>query len=133
MSRRKRTPLEEAVDKELIAKGADVIHDFDLTQGVVIPAKKRESKLISIRLPLEMMQALRDIAVQSDDVGYQRIIKRYIQEGLERAKRNGSTKEHAVFQRMESLEQRVAQLEKLRGIARGIKPGALREKTERHI
>src|SRR2546430_9378244 len=64
------------------------IHDFDMTEAIVIPAQKRKSKLISIRLPLDMFQALRDISRKHRDIGYQKIIKQYIQQGLENEQRS---------------------------------------------
>lgn len=38
---RKRTDLEKEVDAEIIAKGKDAVHDFDESQAIVVPAKKR--------------------------------------------------------------------------------------------
>lgn len=83
--KRKRTPMEEEVDRELIAKGREAFHDFDESEALHVPAKKRESKLISIRLPSVMIKELRDLAVRKGDVGYQQLIKIFIAEGILRS------------------------------------------------
>jgi len=83
MERRKRTPLELRVDRELIEKGKDALRDFDESQEMYIPAKRGDSRPISIRLPNVMLQRLRDLAVQKN-VGYQQLIKVYLVQGLRR-------------------------------------------------
>lgn len=82
MKKRKRTPLEEEVDREIIAKGKEVLKDFDESEAIHIPAKKLESKLISIRIPMNMLDKLREVAVQKGHIGYQQLIKTYVAEGL---------------------------------------------------
>ncbi len=39
-------------------------------------------KLISIRLPVEMIQKLKELAVQKGDTGYQQLIKWYLDEAI---------------------------------------------------
>ena len=58
------------------------INDFDKSREIFIPAKKRENKLISIRLPMQMIKKLREVAIVKGDIGYQSLIKTYISEGL---------------------------------------------------
>ena len=41
--KRARTPLERAVDQELISKGKDVLKDFDESKALHVPAKRRWS------------------------------------------------------------------------------------------
>jgi predicted DNA binding CopG/RHH family protein len=89
MSKRRRTSLEKAVDRELIDKGKQALKEFDKSQAIHIPAKRRDSKLISIRLPVDMLQQLRDMAQQRGDIGYQQLIKSYLADGL--ARDNSST------------------------------------------
>ena len=78
----KRTPLERAVDQELISKGKDALKDFDESQALYVPGRKRASKPISIRLPMDMIHQLRQIARQKGNIGYQQIIKLYLAESL---------------------------------------------------
>jgi hypothetical protein len=73
---------ENQADSELISKGKRALDDFDQSEPIVVPAKSRESKLISIRIPIGMMQKLRSVALAKGDIGYQQIIKTYIAEGL---------------------------------------------------
>lgn len=41
--KRGRTPLERAIDLELISKGKNVLKDFDKSQALHVPAKRRRS------------------------------------------------------------------------------------------
>ena len=79
---RKRTPLEREVDRELISKGKDALKDFDESQALHVPGRKRESKLISIRLPMDMIRQLRDIAMRKGSIGYQQLIRLFLSEAL---------------------------------------------------
>ena len=83
--KKKRTSIEEEVDREIIAKGKNVIHDFDESQALHSPAKKRENRLISIRLPMAMIDQLREAAIKRGDIGYQQMIKIFIADGLLRS------------------------------------------------
>lgn len=86
MAKRIRSKIEKAVDAEFEAKTKEeLLADFDQSQALHVPAKKRESKLISIRLPMSMMKELRDLAIKKGDVGYQQLIKIFISEGLSRS------------------------------------------------
>ena len=71
-----------AVDDEILSKGKSVVKDFDGSREVYVEPKQLKSKLISIRLPKEMISALRKIAEARGDIGYQQVIKTYIAEGL---------------------------------------------------
>ncbi len=82
MVKRKRTPLELEVDRELIEKGEEALKDFDASQEIYVPARRGDAKLISIRLPQEMIRHLREIALQKGDIGYQQMIKLYVSQGL---------------------------------------------------
>lgn len=42
--RRARTPLERAVDRELISKGKDALKDFDESQVLHVPARKGKKR-----------------------------------------------------------------------------------------
>lgn len=86
--KKKRTPVDEAVDRELIAKGQDALRDFDESKAIRVVPKKIENKLISIRLPMTMIQGLRHVAVKKGDIGYQQVIKIFIADGLTREARN---------------------------------------------
>ena len=77
-----RKEIDKARDAELEAKGKDAIRDFDDSQALFVPAKKRVSKLISIRLPMGMIKELRDVASKKGDIGYQQLIKIFIADGL---------------------------------------------------
>jgi len=83
--KKRRKPSDEAIDSELIAKGRGALRDFDESQAIHVPAKKRENKLISIRLPVTMIKELRDLAIKKGDIGYQQLIKIFISEGLLRS------------------------------------------------
>lgn len=84
MSKRRRAPLEKAIDRELIEKGKEVMKEFDESEAIRVPAKRRDSKLISIRLPMDMLKQLREVAEKHGDIGYQQLIKAYLAESLER-------------------------------------------------
>lgn len=86
MSKRRRTPLEKAVDRELVEKGKEALKEFDEAEAVHVSAKRRDSKLISIRLPMDMLKQLREVAQKRGDIGYQQLIKSYLADGLEREK-----------------------------------------------
>lgn len=79
---RKRTLLELEVDRELISKGKDIAKDFDESQALHVPGRKRESKLISIRLPMDMIRQLRAVAMQKGNLGYQQLIRLFLSEAL---------------------------------------------------
>ncbi len=72
----------DSVNREILSKGKDVIKDFDDSQEISVEPKQLKSKLISIRLPMVMINNLRIIARERGDIGYQQIIKTYIAEGL---------------------------------------------------
>lgn len=89
MRKNKRELFEKTVDDEILRKGKNVIKDFDDSAKIFIPAKKRESKLISLRLPMTMIKELRQVAIQKGDIGYQQVLKSYIADGLSREKQIG--------------------------------------------
>ena len=97
MSKRRRTPLEKAVDRELIDKGKEALKEFDESEAIHVPAKRRDSKLISIRLPMDMLKQLRDVAQKRGDIGYQQLMKSYLADGLEREKDGGSVEAFGLF------------------------------------
>ena len=82
--KKKRSAADRALDRELISKGREALKDFDKSEALRVPVKKRESKLISIRLPMSMIGDLRDAAVKKGDIGYQQLIKILIADGLAR-------------------------------------------------
>jgi len=84
MEKRKRSHIEQEVDRELREKGLEAHADFDQSRSIRVPARKRESKLISIRIPVEMMKELREVAERKGLPGYQRMIKSYIEQALAR-------------------------------------------------
>ena len=63
-------------------KGLKAREDFDHSESLVVRAKKRPNRLISIRLPINMIDQLRKAAEAKGDIGYQQMIKAYIAEGL---------------------------------------------------
>jgi predicted DNA binding CopG/RHH family protein len=71
-----------SIDSEILSKGKKVIDDFDESQEVYVEPKQLKNKLISIRLPIEMIGNLRKIAETKGEIGYQQVIKTYIAEGL---------------------------------------------------
>ena len=77
-----RDKIKKEVDDEIIKKGKAVVNDFDDSSEFYVQAKRPESKLISIRLPIDMIRALRQIATLKGDIGYQQMIKTYIAEGI---------------------------------------------------
>ena len=74
---------DEEIDKEMISKGKDVIGDFDETRAWTLPAKTG-NKLISIRVPIQLLKRLRRMADAMGDIGYQTLIKIYVADGLRR-------------------------------------------------
>jgi len=79
---KRKTSNNQKIDKEIISKGKDIYNDFDDSKEVFVKPKKMENKLISIRLPMQMIKDLRTIARIKGDIGYQQIIKTYISDGL---------------------------------------------------
>lgn len=79
---KRKTSNKQKIDKEIISKGKDIYNDFDDSKEVFVKPKKMENKLISIRLPMQMIKDLRTIARIKGDIGYQQIIKTYISDGL---------------------------------------------------
>lgn len=71
-----------SVDEEILSKGKEITKDFDDSKEFSVMPKPQENKLISIRLPMAMIRALRAIARMKGDIGYQQIIKTYIADGL---------------------------------------------------
>ena len=69
------------VDKEIISKGKDVVGDFNRAEALTLPAKTG-NKLISIRVPIDLLKRLRRRADAMGDIGYQTLIKIYIAAGL---------------------------------------------------
>ena len=89
MPKRKRTKMEQDVDRELERETKEeLLAEFDESQALHVPAKKTENKLISIRLPSVMIQGLRNIAIERGDIGYQQLIKIFIADGLSRSGMN---------------------------------------------
>jgi predicted DNA binding CopG/RHH family protein len=84
MSKRRRTPLEKAVDQELIQKGRNIQQDFEESEAIHVSAKRKDSKLISIRLPMDMLRKLRQRAQKRGDIGYQQLIKLYLAQCLDK-------------------------------------------------
>jgi hypothetical protein len=82
MHKKKDKKKSQEVDSELEAKGRDAQSDFDDSQALFVPARNRESKLISIRLPISMIKELRAVAIKKGDIGYQQLIKIFIADGL---------------------------------------------------
>ena len=82
MPGKKNKMTEAEINAELEAKGRKAAADFDDSQALFVPAKKRDSRLISIRLPVAMLNELRDAAIKRGDIGYQQVIKWFIAEGL---------------------------------------------------
>src|ERR1700733_12451353 len=70
------------VDNEILSKGKDIVKDFDDSKEVYVEPKSLTNKLISIRLPLNMIKDLRTVAQRRGDIGYQQVIKTYVAEGL---------------------------------------------------
>ena len=89
MAKRRRTKIEQEVDRELEAETKEkVLADFRESEALHVPAKKSENVLISIRLPKNMIKGLRDIAIERGDIGYQQLIKIFIADGLSRSGMN---------------------------------------------
>lgn len=55
----------------------------DFKRGVVFPNLKRSKRLISIRLPEELISKVKDKAIKLD-VPYQSLIRQYVQQGVTR-------------------------------------------------
>ena len=55
----------------------------DFKRGVVFPSLKRTKRLISIRLPEQLIIQVKDKASKLD-VSYQQLIRQYIQQGVRR-------------------------------------------------
>ena len=86
MPKRNRSKIEKEADAEFEAKSKEELAaEFDQSHALHVPAQKRESKLISIRLPMAMIIELREVAQKRGDVGYQQLIKIFIAEGLLRS------------------------------------------------
>lgn len=79
------------VDEELIAKGREAERDFDASEEYTVRPKRSSSKLISLRLPVEILEELRIAAETKGHRGYQTLIKDYIVDGLLRQRNAGST------------------------------------------
>jgi len=73
---------DDEIDAELIAKGRDVVNEFNEDKEFLVIPSKRSSKLISIRIPVAMMAKLKGVAFKRGEIGYQKIIKEYIHKGL---------------------------------------------------
>ncbi len=112
MSKRRRTPLEKATDRELIEKGKEALKEFDESEAIHVPAKRRDSKLISIRLPMDMLKQLREVAQKRGDIGYQQLIKAYLAESLEREQGRVSAQGFELFLKS-YLEQMKSQPERV--------------------
>lgn len=112
MSKRRRTPLEKTVDREFIDKGKEALKEFDEAEAIRVPAKRRDSKLISIRLPMDMLKQLRDVAQKRGDIGYQQLIKAYLAESLEREQGRVSAEGFELFLKS-YLEQMKSQPERV--------------------
>ena len=83
MTKKSKKEIDKEVDAELESKSKEeLLEAFDKSQALHVPAKKRENILISIRLPENMIEQLREIAVRKGDIGYQQMIKTYIAEGI---------------------------------------------------
>ena len=86
MPKRKRTKLEQDVDRELERETKEeLLAEFDQSQALHVPARKSENKLISIRLPIAMIKGLRDVAIKRGDIGYQQLMKIFIADGLSKS------------------------------------------------
>ena len=94
---KKRSKREKEADEELIRKGKDAVKDFDASKGFWVAPPKRDNRLISIRLPNEMIDRLREAAIRKGAIGYQQVIKLYISEGLLKDKQafSGDSKNEA--------------------------------------
>ena len=112
MSKRRRTPLEKAVDRELVDKGKEALKEFDEAEAIRVPAKRRDSKLISIRLPMDMLKQLREVAQKRGDIGYQQLIKSYLADSLERETGSSNVEAFGLFLK-NYVEQMKAQPERV--------------------
>lgn len=66
----------------MLNKNMRLLKDFNNSEEILVTPKKLKSKIISIRLPIAMLNNLKIIASKKGDIGYQQIIKIYIAEGL---------------------------------------------------
>ena len=82
-----RKKYNEEIDKEIISKGKDAVKDFDRTEALTLPAKTG-NRLISIRVPIQLLKRLRRMAGTMGDIGYQTLIKIYVADGLRRDEQN---------------------------------------------
>ena len=73
---------ERDADQELISEGTNAIKSFDENNELSVKPKKKGTKLISIRIPIYMMEELKHIALNRGETGYQQIIKEYVSLGL---------------------------------------------------
>ena len=106
MPKRNRSKIEKEVDAEFEAKSKEELAaEFAQSPALHVPAKKRESKLISIRIPMAMINELREVAQKRGDVGYQQLIKIFIAEGLLRSQNGTSNR----IQRLSASKSRIAQ------------------------
>ncbi len=60
---------------------AEYFEQSDFKKGVMFPSLKRTKKLISIRLPEELISKVKEKAGEID-VPYQSLIRQYIQQGV---------------------------------------------------
>ena len=79
---KKRTDLEQQVDEEILKKGKAVSEDFNEAEALHVPSRKRLTKLISIRLPMDMIYQLRNMAIHKGNMGYQQLIRLILSEAL---------------------------------------------------
>jgi predicted DNA binding CopG/RHH family protein len=62
---------------------SEYFEPLDFKRGVVFPSLKRTKRLISIRLPEQLIVKVKDKANKLD-TPYQNLIQKYIQQGVER-------------------------------------------------
>lgn len=75
--------INEAEEAEFWAKLdlSEYFEPSDFRRGMVFPSLKRTKKLISIRLPEQLLLQLK-VRAQKLSVPYQNLIQKYIQQGL---------------------------------------------------
>lgn len=81
---------------------------FASSEALYVPAKKRNNKLIAIRLPISMINQLRDIAIKKGDIGYQQLIKIYIAEGIQREQLGISSIDAEMLVQLQKLKKKKA-------------------------
>ena len=92
MAKKTQKDRDREIDAEYEGKTKEeILAEFDESKALHVPAKKRENILISIRLPIRMIQQLREVAIKKGDIGYQQIIKIFIADGLSNYQRIPST------------------------------------------